>query len=250
MPIRAVLFDLTSTLIELAEDVGSVYSRIAAQHGARLPGWRLDDAFRRVLRHLPPRVAPGLTPEQTAAHERGWWREAVRQTFQAADSSVRFDDFDAFFSDAYAYYERAEAWRLLAEVRPTLLAIRTSGRRTGLVSNFDHRLLQILKTLEIEDLFDVVMFPGRCGAAKPDPAIFDAALSALGVTAAEALYVGHDPQNDLEAAAAAGLATCDVTALENIAELLTRLDPPATLRSPGRSASNPLSASQERNPDE
>ena len=33
MKLAALLFDVTDTLIELAEDVGTTYARIAAKHG-------------------------------------------------------------------------------------------------------------------------------------------------------------------------------------------------------------------------
>ena len=40
---------------------------------------------------------------------------------------------------------------------------------------------------------------------KPDPRIFAAALSSLGVTPAETIHVGDDPEQDWRAAEAAGL---------------------------------------------
>jgi putative hydrolase of the HAD superfamily len=222
-PIRAVLFDLTATLIEPAERVGSIYGQIALQHGVSLPAWRLDDAFRRVLRHCPARVFPGATPAKTAGLERAWWREVVWQTFQATDSSVRFAEFDAFFAEVYSYYARGDAWRLMPRARETLHAIRETGRATGVVSNFDHRILDLLEELEITALFDVIIYPQRCGFAKPDRAIFEAALDALKVEASWALYVGHDRETDLKAAEAAGLRACDVNDLGGLWSLTGHL---------------------------
>ena len=45
----------------------------------------------------------------------------------------------------------------------------------------------------------------QSGCAKPDPAIFLAACEALGVLPAEAVYVGDDPELDVEGAQKAGL---------------------------------------------
>lgn len=45
------------------------------------------------------------------------------------------------------------------------------------------------------------------GASKPDPKIFQAALSAAGVQAHEALHIGDDPEQDVAAAAAVGMKT-------------------------------------------
>ena len=152
MSLRAVLFDLTGTLIEPADAVGSVYQRFASRHGAEIPASRLDDAFGRVMKRMPPRVFPGLTPDEIAAHEQSWWREAVRQTYKAADSTIHFDDFDALFEDLFAYFAHAAAWRLFPLAVPCLTGIRTNGIQTGLVSNFDHRLPDLLESIGIKEL--------------------------------------------------------------------------------------------------
>lgn len=203
--IRAVLFDATGVLIELAEPVGETYAAIAARHGVALPAWRLEDGFRRVLRAAPPRVLPGRTGDAAIAFERGWWHELVRQTFQSVDSTVRFADFDRFFEDVFAHYGDATAWRLRRGAKRALTRLRASALGTGVVSNFDHRLPGILEDLGIASLLDVAMIPSRCGAAKPDPEIFLAALALLGVDAPETIYVGHDPVLDTPGASRAGL---------------------------------------------
>jgi len=223
MPLRAVLFDATGTLIEPVESVGERYARTAAEHGVRISAWRLGDAFARVLRHAPERVFPGLEPGEAARRERDWWRELVRQTFQAADSSARFSDFDAFFGRLFEGYARPDAWRLRRGVARALAGLRARGLATGIVSNFDYRLPALLAGLGIADLLDLVLIPASCGVAKPDRRIFRLALEALGVAAADALYVGHHPERDLAAAAAAGLDVFDVAKLESLEALLERL---------------------------
>lgn len=218
--LRAVLFDATGTLIEPAEPVGDCYARTAAAHGVVVPGWRLGDAFARVLRHAPERVYPGADPQEAARRERDWWRERVRQTFQAADSTLRFPDFDAFFADLFETYGRPTAWRLRTGATSVLRGLRERSLATGVVSNFDHRLPALLAGLGLAPLLDVVTIPARCGYAKPDARIFETALAALGVAAAEALYVGHHPERDLGAASAAGLAVVDADGLASLADLL------------------------------
>jgi FMN phosphatase YigB (HAD superfamily) len=53
--------------------------------------------------------------------------------------------------------------------------------------------------------FDVVVASCDLGIGKPDAAIFEAALDALGVGASDAVMVGNDRERDVEGADAAGI---------------------------------------------
>jgi putative hydrolase of the HAD superfamily len=227
--LRAVLFDATGTLIELREPVGETYARFARRFGADLPAWRLGDAFRRVLGRAPPLVFPAARPEELDEREREWWRAVVRGTFLAADSALVPRDFPRLFAALYQHFGTGEAWRVRPGARAALVALRSRGLRTGCVSNFDHRLRNILQAIGIADLLDAVILPSDCAAEKPDPRIFQAALAALQVSAAEALYVGDDPERDLAGAAAAGLRAIDARELASLDELAARVTAPATL---------------------
>lgn len=227
--LRGVLFDATGTLFALREPVGDVYARAARARGVEIAPWRLEDAFARILRGRPAMLFPDVTDGEIAAHERGWWREAVRQTFRAADSSVRFDDFNTLFESLFRHFESDRAWQLRPGIPAALRELRGRGLRLGIVSNFDHRLPRILEALEIDGFFDCVVRPGTCRAAKPDPRIFEAALRALEMRAEAAAYVGNDPALDLESARRAGLAAVDAGDLASCCELPARLEALATL---------------------
>ena len=112
MPIRAVLFDATGTLIEVREPVGESYARFAAAHGVDLPARRLDDAFRRIVRSRELRLFPDAIPNEVHTLERSWWHGVVDATFRATDPSSVFDDFEAFFEDLFRSYATTEAWRV------------------------------------------------------------------------------------------------------------------------------------------
>ena len=218
-PPRGVLFDATGTLIETREPVGDVYSRMAKEHGVELSAWRLGDAFKRILAHAPSRAFPSAEADGIDALERSWWREVVRMTFQAADSTVIFDDLDALFSQLYHYYETSAAWRLRSGAGHALGELHGSGLRIGLVSNFDQRIKNILQALGIMHYFYALTIPATCGLEKPDPLMFERALADLGLEADEVIYVGDDPVKDLAGARSAGLRTIDVNALSSLDRL-------------------------------
>jgi putative hydrolase of the HAD superfamily len=203
--IELVLFDAVGTLLELQEPVGETYARLAAEHGVRLPGWRLDDAFQRVLRRAPPMVFPGESAEGTREGERAWWYARVRETFKAADQTAHFEDFDAFFALLFAHYGGADAWRATVGAAAALARLSAEGRRLAVASNFDHRLASVLQALDLASFFELVWGPAQAGAAKPERAFFAGLLSRLGVPAQAALHVGDDPEEDGAAARRAGL---------------------------------------------
>lgn len=232
MTLRAVLLDAAGTLMDLRETVGETYARYALRHEVTLSPARLQDAFERFL--AAAETAPKLESTLAAAAwaERAWWRGVVRGTFRAADGTARFRDFESFFTELYAYYGTGKAWALRPGVADGLAALRESGIRVGLVSNFDHRLPQILEDLEILELLDSVVLPSNSGVRKPEAGAFHTALARLEVAPDEAIYVGDDPRVDLDAARACGLRAVDVEKIGSWAELPARLRALATLDLP------------------
>lgn len=83
--------------------------------------------------------------------------------------------------------------------------LRAAGLRLGIVSNSDGRVEEALAASGLRDYFDVVIDSSLIGVEKPDPAIFRAALNALGVGPEEALYVGDLYEVDVVGARAAGI---------------------------------------------
>ncbi len=236
--LRAVLLDAAGTLLRLREPVGATYARFAAAQGVELPDWRLEDAFARVLRAAEPMHFPAAAADEVVAFEREWWRARVRSTFLAADSTVRFPDFEALFDALFRHYAGAEAWEAAPGARTALRELRGRGLATGVASNFDHRLHGVLQAIGIVGFLDCIVTPASCRARKPDARFFEAACDALGVAPGETLYVGDDPEIDAEAARRAalhGLALADLE--DGLAGLPAYVEALATLgRRPPRRA--------------
>jgi putative hydrolase of the HAD superfamily len=179
----------------------------------------VGDAFRRIFALAEPMVFPEAALEEIPALEREWWQRVVRATFLAADSTKRFSDFDAFFERLWARFAAPDSWLLRPGSHELLARLRARGLRTGVVSNFDRRLPEILGGLGLAAQLDAIVLPSDARAAKPDRRIFALALQRVEVAAAEALFVGDDAQRDLEGARAAGLLAVDATALATLSDL-------------------------------
>ena len=223
--LRAVLFDAAGTLIRLREPVGATYARIGKEHGLDVPASRLEEAFGRILAASPPMVFPGCTLAEASARERAWWRQVVDDTLRAADGTARPRAFEAYFDALFRHYATATAWQLAQGAAEALRTLQGSGLALGVVSNFDHRLRNVLQELEIHGFFDVVTLPSDSGAAKPDARIFEVALKRLGLAGSQAVYVGDHAEHDVAAARRAGLAAVATGELATLADLPGRLGP-------------------------
>lgn len=88
---------------------------------------------------------------------------------------------------------------------PALLGLRNAGIRLVVVSNWDWSLHERLSETGLTPLLDGAFASAEVGAAKPDAAIFAAALEHVGVAPEHAWHVGDTPAADVEGARAAGL---------------------------------------------
>ena len=217
MKLRAALFDAVGTLIELREPVGESYARLAQAHGAQLSARRLESGFAAATKQVPLPQLADCQRAQREARERDWWREVVARTLAAAGRGPR--EFDAYFAELYQHFASPQSWQLRSGCAEALLELRARGLATGIVSNFDQRLHEILQGLELQPLLDVVVLPTDAAARKPDPRIFHAALAHLGVAAEQAIYLGDDAALDLAGSRSAGLRALDVAHLATLAEL-------------------------------
>lgn len=220
MTVRAVLFDAAGTLIDVREPVGETYARLARAHGVTVAAQRIDRAFRGTLPHMPAMVCSDTEATTVIARERDWWREVVRRTCAAAAPAARFENFAAYFDAVFDHYAQPAAWVVAAGAHAVLAELRRGGCKTGIVSNFDHRLPALLDGLGLTPLVETVIRPADAGAAKPDARIFRVALERLGVAPADALYVGNDDVEDVRGARAAGLHAVNVSMLPQLGALV------------------------------
>lgn len=188
--LRAVLFDWNDTLSRFEWDE----ELLASGHRAGLAAIGRDGAEALTARFR----ALSLTPADD-------YREVVRGLLGGATD----DEVDRFVEAEFAAWEPA---RQLASTTHALLeALRRRGLRLGVVANSwpePARLLRReLERLGVADRIDVAVFSDDVQARKPEPQIFQRALSELGVAAEDALFVGDKLREDVGGAAALGMRT-------------------------------------------
>lgn len=159
-------------------------------HAPRLAATHDLDSLRRhrrVLYETRPDIAHDMTALRQVSLEL-LLEEFGYPTAMAAEAVVLFRD----------HRNRVEPYAEVAEV------LRLLGRSRRLVSVTNGNAEVALTPLR--DCFHHSLTAAAVGAAKPDPAMFHAAMRWAGVTPAATLHVGDDPVRDIEAARACGLA--------------------------------------------
>lgn len=96
--------------------------------------------------------------------------------------------------------------------------LRAAGTRLALVTNCSTETPVIWPESPLAERFDATVFSCEIGARKPEPAIYRAALDALGLPARHCAFAGDGAGGELPGAAAVGLTAVRVTGLADPAE--------------------------------
>jgi putative hydrolase of the HAD superfamily len=202
---QIIFFDAVGTLFDVRSTVGEIYAQFAHQAGLRVDAQQLNTAFTQSFRAAPRAAFASADPQALPRLEYEWWRAVARQSFKIVGVLPGLEDFDAFFQPLFAYFETAAPWTVYPETVKTLNTLHGLGIELAVISNFDSRLHAVLQALEIDSWFKSVTISTQIGAAKPEAAIFEAALAKHRTLPAQAWHVGDSWTEDYAGSTAAGL---------------------------------------------
>ena len=205
--IRAVLFDMGSTLLEfenqpwedlIRQGIEAVYKGLHA-HGVVLPTSQdFYQVFRESYRETWRQAEQSLLEMQ------------IRLMLQETAQGLGLLLTEAMLLDLVrAHYAPVSSQvTIYADTVDTLVEVRRRGMKVGLVSNTVwpgalHK--EDLERFGILELFDHLLFSADLGVRKPHPQIFQAALDALNVAPHEAVFVGDRVPEDVEGAMRVGM---------------------------------------------
>lgn len=203
MTVRAVFFDMGDTLTTMQLGWDALFTRVARAYGLDVDEAAVARAYANVFARLD-RDPAIHTYDPTAEYDARYWREingaVLREAGVPPDVPLTevLVALHRAFDDPTHYY-------LYPDAVPTLRALREAGYRLGIISNWSWNLPELCTGLGIFAYFDAIITSARVGASKPHRAIFDYALTALGVTPAEAVQVGDNLLADVAGARAAGM---------------------------------------------
>ncbi|HEV2639807.1 MAG TPA: HAD family hydrolase [Actinocrinis sp.] len=196
-PIRAVLFDLDRTLVDLE---GAIRIGIEA-HLLDLGLPFSPEEYARWKEYEEEFVTRFVIGELTLKEQR---RARVRAMTRAAE--LADDDADAWFEGFHTRMHAAQ--RTFEDTGPALEALAVHDHlKIGIVTNMEtgYQLAKLANVGLHADRFDCVLGLDLLPAPKPEPAAFLAGCAAVGTDPAETLFVGDEPYIDAVGARDAGL---------------------------------------------
>ena len=208
MDLRAILFDVNGTLIDIETDEGqdSIYraiSRFLTYQGLALEPDDLRDWYFRIMDEQR-RSSPERYPEFDAV---AIWRTLLEEAGGGPIERLPAEkrgQLPLFLAEIHRALARRRL-HLYPDVREVLDDL---GRRyaLGVVTDAQSAYARPeLAAVGLDGVFAAVVVSGDHGYRKPDPRLFAAALDALGARPEQAIYVGNDMYCDIFGAQQAGL---------------------------------------------
>jgi HAD superfamily hydrolase (TIGR01493 family) len=194
---RAVLFDWRGTLVHIPK-----------------PAWHVARALESIARAAGSETVEAIVERVRGALELPEFIEAERvidlsAEFHRATTMRMFDQAGLDRELAEALYRvewEPQARPLYPDIPETLGVVRGRGAKIAVVSDIHFDIRPDCIAQGIDTFIDAYVLSYELGIQKPDPRIFVAAMTAIGVEAGEALMVGDTAHTD-GGAAAAGIAT-------------------------------------------
>lgn len=202
MMIKAVFFDVGSTLIYANPDIDGVFHECATARGHNLTPEKIAQHMPEVLNFYEAEYLRDgdfwCSPEGSAEMYLDMYRYLAHLCNVAHDA-------EGIAQAVHSSYLTGNCWRAYDDVRPALKMLKADHLRLGIISNWSSNLDTLLREIKIRPYFEEVIASADVGYRKPDPVIFELMLERMGVSPEEAVHVGDRIDADAKGAVAAGI---------------------------------------------
>lgn len=206
MTVRAVFFDVFGTLLPYKNlPRHEVLAKRANLVGLSLTPAQVLHALETLERNSLGFAMAGQLAGEDVPRDRTYWVRTfgnVLTTAGIAGDQATIDRYAAGMCDTFL---QVGDFFLDEETLPTLRGLKQQGFTVGVISNAPKGLAKTLEQYGVLQELAFAVGSQDIGIEKPDPAIFQYALRATGVSAAESAYVGDEYMTDARAAQAAGM---------------------------------------------
>lgn len=208
MNVRAILFDVNGTLIDIETNEGleEIYRAIGhflLYQGISLHRWEVRDLYFQIMQRQRAKSTEKFV-EWDAVEV---WREFLRTVATDTTLSLSLEkqaQLPLFLAELHRGIARKRL-RPYPQVIETLEQLRLQYR-LGVVSDAQSAYaVPELQAVGLRDYFDPIIISGDYGYRKPDARLFQQALTALEIRPEQAIFVGNDLYHDIAGAQQAGM---------------------------------------------
>ena len=208
MDIRALLFDVNGTLIDIETDEGleEIYRAIAhflTYQGISLHRWEVRDLYFQIMQQQRAQSTETFAEFDVVEV----WREFLRN--KASDytrslPSEKREQLPLFLAELHRGIARKRL-RTYPQVQETLDQLRSHYHMAVVSDAQSAYAVPELRAVGLLHYFNPIIVSGDYGYRKPDPRLFQKALDALQVRPEQALFFGNDLYHDIFGAQQVGM---------------------------------------------
>jgi putative hydrolase of the HAD superfamily len=210
MEIRALLFDINGTLVDIETDerMEQIYRAIGhflAYQGIALRRGEVLNLYFQIMKEQFERHTETY-PEYDAV---AIWRELLDRCGSDVTRSLRpekLQQMPLFLAELHRGISRKRLV-LYPQVREVLDQAKTRYRLAAVSDAQSAYAVPELKSLGVYEYFDPIIISGDFGYRKPDVRLFQKALDDLQISPSEAIFIGNDRYRDVFGARQLGMKT-------------------------------------------
>ena len=231
--LEAVTFDAGNTLLYCDPSPAEIYATHLSRLGRTVLAEDVGPVFAEAWAEMQQDIQPGVDRYNSSpGGERAWWGLFVREVLDRLDHDA---PWEPLLEDLYEAFADDGVWQVYPDTLSTLASLSDRGIRLAVISNWDLRLPDILRSLDLSGYFDTITVSAIEGVEKPRAEIFHRTMDAMKISPNEALHVGDSPLEDYTGAKGAGLnallidrkglfADSEYRRISSLSEILNLLD--------------------------
>jgi putative hydrolase of the HAD superfamily len=208
MDIRALLFDVNGTLIDIETDEGleEIYRAIAhflTYQGISLHRWEVRDLYFQIMQQQRAQGVETFAEFDVVEVWREFLRYNASDYFYSLPSEKR-EQLPLFLAELHRGIARKRL-RPYPQVQETLDQLRSHYHMAVVSDAQSAYAVPELRAVGLLHYFNPIIVSGDYGYRKPDPRLFQKALDALQVRPEQALFFGNDLFHDIFGAQQVGM---------------------------------------------
>ena len=193
-----IFLDLGDTLVRANPSWADVYARAFPEFGIDVSREDFRTAFEEVF-------AEGEDEGPFEASAEASYRRLVELDGRVFAKLGYRDLPPEFFRRVEQVFAERSSWWVFDDVIPALDALRATGIRLGVISNWSWQAPELLHDLELARHFEALIVSAHVGYLKPHPGIFEHALELMRVPPHLAIHVGDSVGADIRGAQGVGV---------------------------------------------